>query len=165
MKNMIRSKGKIFKRRSKTLKSGEINCGRCGTWTKVSRFTEKHFTEEYQCRSCAKELNIDKPKPKRTKTTKKSKPQWAIDCPHKPFFNCKRPSECRGCYYNPSKKLALLKADPDDDVKTAKDHWFYGNKKHAKTCLKMLDDIKHGRGLRKGGNRTYFRYARKSEND
>lgn len=168
MKNVIRTKAgkgfKIWKRRSVNLTSGEINCGRCGAWTRVTRFTDKHFKDEYSCRTCKKELNADKPKPKR-KSAPKKKLQWPEHCPHKPFFNCKVVSECKGCYYNPTKKLALLKIDKDDPNKIAKDHWFYGNKAHAKKALKLLDDIRLGRGLQRGGNRTYFKHARKSEID
>ena len=53
----------------------------------------------------------------------------------------------------------------DDPKKTAKNDWFYGNKKHAKVCLEMLEDIKHGRGLLKGGRRYHFKYARTKSND
>ena len=52
MKNKIRWKGKIYKRRSGKLVSGEIECPRCGKWVKVPRFSEKHFNEEYNCRAC-----------------------------------------------------------------------------------------------------------------
>ena len=95
----------------------------------------------------------------------KKKIRFPEDCPHKPFFGCTRASECRGCYYNPDKKIALMLREPDDQPKTAKDNWFYGDKKHAKICLEMLDDIKHGRGLHKNGTRCYFKYARKSEDE
>ena len=160
MKNIIRSQGKIWKRRSKNLKSGEICCPICGDWVTVKRFTDKHFKEEFRCKLCTEPK--PKPKPKK-KVSKVKKITFPPDCPHRPFFNCKTASGCKGCYYNPIKKIALMVRHEDDEKKTAKDHWFYHSKKHSKESLKLLDDIKHGRGLLPGGNRTYFRYARKSE--
>lgn len=85
------------------------------------------------------------------------------NCPHKQFFGCKNPSECVGCYYNPDKKYALMLKRNDDEPKTAKNNWFYNDKKHSKICLDMLDDIKNGRGLLKGGTRCYFKNARKGD--
>ena len=167
MKNEIRSNGKIWKRRSKNLTSGEINCPRCGIWKPIKKFTDKHFNDEYFCQRCKKELKELEPKKVSTKVSgkpKKKKPQWAIDCPHRPFFACKKASECQGCYYNPTKKIALLLKEPDDPKKTATNNWFYGNKKDAKKLLKILDDIKSGKGLHIGGRRTYFKYARKGDN-
>ena len=162
MKNVIRSQGKIWQRRSKNLKSGDIQCPTCGEWTTFKKLTDKHFNEEFVCKGC----KPPKPKPKpKKKTAKKPKPTFPEDCPHKPFFACKRPSECVGCYYNPDKKIALATKHEDDPKKNAKDHWFYHSKKHAKERLKNLDDIKHGRGLLKGGNRSYFKYARKSADE
>lgn len=165
MKNNIRSKGRIWKRRSKNLKSGEIQCWTCGEWKKVPKFADKHFKEEYHCRSCTKVLNESKPKPTKKKETKpkKFKPRFPENCPHKAFFWCKSPSECIGCYYNPDKKVALMTRDPDDPKKNAKRDWFYGDKKHAKECLEMLEDIKHGRGLFKNGTRFRFKHQRKED--
>ena len=166
MKNNIRSKGRVWKRRSKNLKSGEIQCWTCGEWKKVPAFQDKHFKVEYHCRSCTKVLNEDKPKNiNQVSTPKKIRPKFPDNCPHKPFFWCKRASECIGCYYNPDKKIALMTKDPDDPKKTAKNDWFYGNKKHAKECLEILEDIKYGRGLRKGGTRSRFKHAREKEDE
>ena len=165
MKNIIRSKGKTWKRRSKNLTSGEIQCPRCGEWKKVPKLTDKHFNEEYTCRTCKKEINLTTPRP--TKATpqrpKRFKPQFPDDCPHKAFFWCKSPSECIGCYYNPDKKIALMQRSEDDEKKTAKDNWFYHDKKHAKECLSLLDDIRLGKGLFKNGTRCRFKHARKDE--
>lgn len=161
MINHIRSQGKIWKRRGKNLVGGEIECPRCGKWTKVAKFTDKHFTQEYICRACNKELNAEKPKVKPKAKPKKKTISMASDCPHKPFFNCKGAKGCQGCYYNPDKKTALLKKNPEDPSKNAKTHWFYGNKVHAKKALKLLDDIKKGKGLFKNGNRFYFKHAKK----
>lgn len=93
---------------------------------------------------------------------KKIKIDFPENCPHKPFFGCNKKSECLGCYYNPNQKIAMMKRDIDDPTKSPKDDWFYGSKRHAKKCLEMLEDIKLGRGLHKGGTRCYFKYARKS---
>lgn len=169
MKNNIRSKGRIWKRRSKNLISGEIQCPRCGEWKKVPKFTDKHFTEEYTCRGCKKELNEEQPKPppkKKKPKEKKFKPRWPDNCPHKAFFWCKSPRECVGCYYNPEKKVALMTTGDDDPKKTAKKDWFYGQtKKQVEERLQTLEDIKHGKGLFKGGARCRFKHARKSEED
>jgi len=166
MKNQIRHNGKIFERRSKSLSSGEIHCGRCGEWQKVSRLTDKHFNEEFMCSTCKKELKPKvEVKQSKKQSAKKTKAHFPDNCPHKPFFGCTRPSECMGCHYNPVKEIALMTKDPDDPKKTAKENWFYGDKKNAKARLEMLEDIKHGRGLLKGGNRCYFKYARKSEEE
>jgi len=159
MINEIYSGGKIWKRRSKNLTSGEIICPRCGDPTKVRKFTDKHFNEPFLCKNCTKET---KPKPKKLVTKpKRKKETFPENCPHKPFFNCKVARNCVGCYYHPVKKIALMPKTPDDPPKTARNHWFYGVKSHSKRALKLLDDIKHGRGLCKGGTRTYFKYARK----
>ena len=168
MKNQIRANGKIFERRSKNLTSGEIHCGRCGEWKRVSKLTDKHFNEEFLCSTCRKELKPEvevKVKKSKKQTAKKFKAHFPDNCPHKPFFACTRASECVGCYYNPEKAIALMTKDEDDPPKTAKENWFYGDKKHAKASLATLEDIKHGRGLLKGGNRCYFKYARKSDNE
>ena len=170
MINLIRSKGRLWQRRSKNLKSGEINCVRCGDWKRVSKFTDRHFKEEYFCRTCKKELTKAQKKTTATKVSgknpKKLKPYFPKDCLHRPFFWCKTPSKCIGCYYNPEKKIALMRRFEDDEKKTAKVNWFYGRgKRNVKKLLKFLDDIKHGRGLHRGSTRLYFRYARKSEND
>jgi hypothetical protein len=165
MKNSIRVKGKICIRRSKNLKSGEVACARCGDWTFVTKLLDKHFNEEYRCSNCKKELKVDEVKPPKVSKPKKQKIGFPENCPHKPFFGCSRASECVGCYYNPDVKIALMVRDPDDDPKTAKVNWFYADKKHAKVCLEMLDDIKQGRGLHKGGTRCHFRYGRKTEKD
>ena len=165
MKNKIRSQGRIWHRRSKNLTSGEILCPRCGAWKRVSKFTDKHFTEEHSCRTCKRELREIQIKVKPIKV-KKAKAQFPKDCPHRPFFWCKTPKACVGCYYNPDKKFALAaRFDDDDEKKKAKTHWFYGNKRHAKASLKMLDDIKHGRGLFENGRQHHFRYARKNGNN
>ena len=166
MKNTIRVDGKICIRRTKKLKPGEINCSRCGDWTFVSRLTDKHFNDEYQCQNCKSELKVKVESTKVcNKAPRKQRKEFPEDCPHRPFFGCARPSDCVGCHYNPDKKIALMLRDPDDEPKTAKFNWFYSDKKHAKICLDMLDDIKHGRGLLKGGNRCYFKYARKGEEE
>ncbi|MBV1929312.1 MAG: hypothetical protein KUG81_07360, partial [Gammaproteobacteria bacterium] len=62
-------------------------------------------------------------------------------------------------------KVALKLRHSDDPKKNAKDHWFYGDKRWAKKLLTVLDDIKHGRGLLKGGNRYRFRYGRTKVED
>lgn len=163
MINMIRTKdGKVWTRRSKGLVTGEICCPRCGDWKKVGKFTDKHFTEEYTCSTCKGELKTKDGEPTKVSghKPKKVRAQFPENCPHRPFFGCRTAGGCIGCYYNPDVKIALMKRDEDDQDKTAKDNWFYGNKKHAKECLAILEDIKHGRGLLKGGNRTYFKYAR-----
>lgn len=167
MKNVIKSQGRVWKRRSKNLVGGEIECVRCGHDTTIKTFKDEHFTKEFVCSTCKKELKADqpKPKPKKKKTPKKKKIGFPDDCPHRPFFHCKTASGCKGCYYNPDKKIALMKKNEDDEPKNSKEHWFYHSKKHSKECLKLLDDIKHGRGLMPGGNRHYFRYARKTEED
>lgn len=169
MKNVIRSKGKICLRRSKNLTSGEIECPRCGKWDKVKTLTDKHFNEEYFCSTCRKELKSLETKTESTKVNgnipKRRKSQWAIDCPHKPFFGCKVARECTGCYYNPDQKIALIRLEEDDPKKTAKMHWFYGDKSHVKKSLKLLEEIKVGKGIHKGGNRSHFKYARKSEDE
>lgn len=157
MKNEIRSNGKIWKRRSKALKSGEIQCNICGDWKRIAKLTDKHFKEEFNCKDCTPET----PKPKTIPKKINTKSVLAEECSHKPLFGCKRPIECRGCYYNPNKKIALMTVEIAD-VKTVGNDWLYGNKKHTKTTLSILEDIKHGRGLHKGGNRSYFKYARKS---
>lgn len=169
MKNVVRSKGRIWKRRSKNLNSGEIQCHTCGEWKRVPKFTDRHFKEEYHCRSCNKMLNEGKPKPepkaKDKKKPKRFKPYWPKDCPHRAFFWCKTPSRCVGCYYNPEKKIALMTRNEDDPKKTAKNDWFYGNKKHAKECLKLLEDIRLGRGLLPNGTRHRFKHQRKTDED
>ena len=165
MKNTIRSKGKIWKRRSKNLTSGEIQCPLCGKWTKVPKLTDKHFNEEYLCRVCKKQFTEhvlgNKKAPKAKSKPKKFVASFPDDCPHKPFFGCKTPKGCVGCYWNPDKKIALM----GEEKKTAKVHWFYGDKGHSKKVLKVLEDIKSGKGLGKGGTRTYLRYARKQKDD
>lgn len=85
------------------------------------------------------------------RTTKKStKPKFPSDCPHKNFFGCKTPTFCTTCYYNPD-----IKQTP----------WFYSDKRHAKKMLDMLEDIRLGRGLRPGGKRTPWKYARKDKEE
>jgi hypothetical protein len=160
MKNVIRSNGKVFKRRSAKLKSGEIQCGMCGDWKKVGKLTDKHFDVEYLCKTCSDDT---KPEPKKI-PKQKVKLQLAEDCPHRPLFGCVKPTECVGCYHNPVKKMALM-INEDEDKKTARDNWFYGTKKHSKACLEILDDIKRGKGLHRGGTRCYLKYARKSEDE
>lgn len=165
MKNVIRSKGKIWKRRSKNLTSGEIECPRCGHWTKVSKFTDKHFDIEFICIQCRKEIKKEQAADK-TESPKKKREvlQFPPNCPHKPFFGCKRPSECVGCYYNPNKEISFKLKNPDSTPRP-KWMWFYHNKKEAQERLQLLDDIKNGKGLFKNGTRTYFKYARKNEDD
>lgn len=164
MINIIHSDGKIWERRSKKLISGEIECPRCGGLKYFSNLLDKHFTEVYICNTCKKELNADKPKSKpKSKPKKKSEIRWAVDCPHKPFFKCKSKRECQGCYYNPSKKIALVIKDPSDPKKTPTHDWFYGNKAHVKKALRLLNDIKNGKGLMRGGSRYHFKYAKKDE--
>ena len=96
---------------------------------------------------------------------KRIKVGFPESCPHKPFFGCTKASECLGCYYNPSKKVAMMLRDPDDRKKNQQTDWFYSSSRHAKKCLEMLEDIKHGRGLHKGGTRCYFKYARKGDDE
>lgn len=165
MKNNIRVKGKIYQRRTKNLKSGEIQCHTCGEWKRVPTFTDKHFIEEYTCRTCKKELK--EPASINTKPkTRSNKLEFPDSCPHRVFFWCKKPSECIGCYYNPDKKIALIKKDEDDPNKSVKTDWFYGNKKQAKLGLQNLEDIKNGKGLFKNGNRYRMKHSRKqSEED
>jgi len=156
MKNEIRTpdgKGgwKIWTRRSKNLTSGEICCPRCGEWKEFKRLTDRHFEDEYICSKCKKELrDLEPPKPKET-VPKKVKPQFPPDCKHKWFFKCKYARECIGCYYNPDKKIAMMKKHEDDSPKP-KTLWFYHDKKFAKEMLKMLEDIKQGRGKYKPKN-------------
>lgn len=162
MKNTIRTGDKIWLRRSKKLVSGEIQCPRCGDWTKVRKLSDKHFTEEYICTDCKKETKEESPPPKQKKATgllkqKKFKPYFPPNCPHRPMYRCKRPSECVGCYWNPEKKVALMAKSEDDEPKKL---WFYSNKKDAKEQLKLLDDIKNGVGLFPNGNRCKFKNAR-----
>jgi hypothetical protein len=165
MINVIKSQGKVWLRRSKNLVSGTIECHRCGDEKKVVKFTGKHFTVEFICRTCNKELNVDKVKPKRVSKPKKPKPTMAKDCPHKYFFGCKGANGCIGCYYNPDVKMALKKATPDDPKKNKTDNWFYGNKAHAKKALKLLDDIRLGRGLKRGGKRFYFKHSKNKDEE
>lgn len=85
------------------------------------------------------------------------------ECPHLNFFQCKSAKECLGCYYNPIREEAMWVEE--DENKKPKDLWFYSSKKHASDRLKTLEDIRLGKGLRKGGNRCYFKHARKNKND
>lgn len=78
------------------------------------------------------------------------KAQFPSNCPHKNFFGCKTPRDCPTCYYNPD-----IKQKP----------WFYGDKAHAKKCLKLLEDIRLGRGLQPGGKRFPWKYARKNKDE
>ncbi len=149
MKNGIRTKEgkgwKVWSRRSKKLKSGEINCPRCGEWKEIKRFTDKHFTEDYICGRCKKELRkLNPPEPKERKVPK-PKATFPMDCKHKWFFRCKTPSRCVGCYYHPVRKIAMMTRHEDDDPKP-RSLWFYADKRHVKDSLKMLEDIKYGRG-------------------
>lgn len=164
MINVIWNQGKIWKRRTKNLTTGKIECQVCGKLVNVPKLTDKHFKEEYLCRSCKKDKNelekvIATPKPKKVKH------KWAVDCPHKNFFGCKYARECMGCYYNPDMKIALMPKQEDDPNKTKTNDWFYGNKVHSKKALKMLDDIKKGKGVRKGGHRCYFKHSKKDDYD
>lgn len=168
MKNVIRSNGKIAKRRSKNLNEGEIQCLTCGTWITVSKFVDKHFNEIFYCKSCKKEQQEeDKKVDIKPKKKKQQRPQFPDNCPHRPFFGCNSSRWCQGCYYNPDEKIALMTkfGYDSDEVKTSKTHWFYSDKNHAKKLLALLEDIKQGRGLLKGGNRSWFKYARKNKDD
>lgn len=84
------------------------------------------------------------------------------ECAHRPFFQCKSAQECRGCYYNPIKVEALQpKEGFEDEKKDPKVDWFYGRgKRFIKEMLDMLDDIKHKRGLMKGGNPFKWPHSR-----
>lgn len=89
------------------------------------------------------------------------------ECAHVNFFGCKNAAQCLGCFYNPIKQEALANRPGfEEDKKTATQNWFYGQpKKELEKQLKTLDDIKAGRGLRKGGLRCKWRYARKNDID
>jgi len=163
MINVIWHQGKIWKRRTKNLTTGEIECQVCGKLTKIPKLTDKHFNEEYLCRSCKKEKNAEEKTVSAPKKKAKPKARWAIDCPHRNFFACKVASGCVGCYYNPDMKTALMLKQEDDPKKNKTNDWFYGNKAHVKKALKMLADIKTGKGLRKGGRRCYFKHSKKEE--
>jgi len=168
MINKIRSNGKIWQRRSKSLVSGEIECPRCGEWKHFSKLNDSHFKDEYICPQCSKEVKSDfslepiTERKRHNNKPKKFKPYLAQTCPHKQFFGCTKPRDCVGCYYNPEQKIAMMKRD-EDDPPTNKSHWFYASKKHSEELLNMLDDIKNGIGLSKGGNRCYFKNARKDK--
>ena len=178
MINSLKVDGVIRERKSKTLLTGqfseiEIQCYECGIWKKIKKIENEHITKKFLCGSCKRKLK----KPTKKKVTKKKvskkskrfKNQWPEDCPHKPFFGCKSPNECQGCYYNPDKKIAMMpkygQTFDKEDKKNTKDHWFYHYKSHVKESLEFLSDIKSGKGLKKGGTRYYFKYARKNDDE
>jgi len=183
MINTIKIDGIVRERKSKTMFTNdyseiEIQCYECGSWKEIKKLTNDHIVKKFNCRSCNMKATMAKKKASKKKTkkkvvkkkvSKKFKPYWPDDCPHRPFFKCKSPRECQGCYRNPEKKIALMAryGQPFEkgEKKTAKIHWFYSSKKHANESLKILNDIKNGKGLLKGGARSYFKYARKDEDD
>jgi len=181
MINTIRINGVTRERSSKAMFTGdhddiEIQCFECGSWKDIKKLTNDHIIKKYLCRSCKMKATMAKKKKTKKKVKKKAvkkgpkkfKPYWPDDCPHRPFFKCKTPTGCQGCYHNPEKKIALMPKrghEDDKEKKTAKIHWFYGVKSHVKKSLGLLDDIKNGRGLHPGGTRSYFKYARKIEED
>lgn len=159
MKNNIRTDGKIYKIKNKSLVSGEIECISCGDWVYFEKLRPVHFKKEFFCKTCKTQMKKEPIKKERV-VTKKSLP---LDCAHRQFFGCKRPSECTGCYYNPDWEMARIQIIEGGEQKTKKDHWFYGDKKHVERCLKLLDDIKRGVGLMKGGTRCYFKFLSRGE--
>ena len=71
------------------------------------------------------------------------------ECPFRDFFPCsaKDMKKCSECSYCPDKKRS--KSD----------------QKLHKRMLVELDDIKHGRNIKHGGRRTYFRFQGKKKGD
>lgn len=181
MINDLKVDGIIRERTSKALFTNEhscieIRCYECGEWIVIKKILSEHITERFTCGVCSRKLKAatraqEKAKTKaevKPKAIRKAKNQFPSDCPHKPFFHCRSANECQGCYYNPDMKIALMSKyghEDDGEKKTAKIHWFYGDKKHAETSLAILDDIKHGRGLHKGGNRCWFKYSKKASEE
>ena len=180
MLNTIKIDGQVRDRKSKAMFTNDyseigIQCFDCGDWVEIKKLTNDHITKKFHCGSCSRKIKSaikkakKKPVKKVVKKSTRVKPQWAENCEHMAFFKCKSPRECQGCYYNPTKKIALqsrygIPFEPGEK-KNAKDHWFYGNKKHVTEALKLLADIKSGKGLKAGGNRSYFRYARKEDEE
>lgn len=161
MINNIRKDGKIWKRRSKNLTSGEIECKRCGDWTKINKLKESHFCEEFICKNCSKEIKDETPKETK-KHVKKEKLTLPENCEFKSQFYCKNPKDCIGCYYHPIKEIAL---DDGEGGRKSSHLWLWSDKKHAKTMLKLLDDIRKGKGLHKGGNRSYLKHSKREKED
>jgi len=172
MINSLKVDGILRERSSKTLLTGdyseiEIQCYECGIWKSVKKLTNEMITEKFFCGSCKRKNKAPKKKITKKKTTKakKWKNQFPENCPHKAFFGCKVANQCQGCYYNPDKKIALMPKygipfEPGEK-KNTKEHWFYGDKKHSEKALGLLEEIKSGKGLLKGGARSHFKYARK----
>ena len=176
MINSIRIDGVLRERKSKALFTDdyskiEIQCYDCGIWKKIKKIENDHITKKFKCASCKRKSNPTKKKKVAKKKVTKKKEKWKVtwpdNCPHKAFFGCKIMSQCQGCYYNPDKKIALMpkKGQDDDEKKTAKIHWFYGDKKYSEKALKLLEEIKLGKGLHKGGTRSHFKYSRKKDEE
>ncbi len=172
MINDIRLDGVIRERKSKTMLTGdhsqiEIRCYECGEWVAIKKLENEHIVKKFNCKKCVAAIKRakkkKKPKKKVAKKPAKAKPKWAPDCPHKAFFRCANARQCQGCYYHTEKKFALMPryGHAVEEKKTAKIHWFYGDKAHVKKALKLLDDIRLGKGLKSGGNRCYFKHAKK----
>lgn len=181
MINSIKLDGVLRERKSKSLFTDsyseiEIQCYECGKWVKIKKIENDHIVKKFNCGSCKRKI---KPPVKRSKNSKaikkavkkvaKKRIQFPEDCPHKPFFKCTVASQCQGCYYNPDKAIALMPKKGQEfekgEKKNTKDHWFYGDKSHVKKALGLLEDIKTGKGLHKGGARCHFKYARKNNEE
>lgn len=164
MINNIRKNGKVFLRRSKKLTSGEIECKKCGEWEEVKKLTSSHFNEEFLCKECKKELKKYQAKVEKLKqeTQKpKSKLSMPDNCSHKNFLWCKNASNCVGCIYHPIKEIALMKRHEDEEEKD-ESMWFYYDEEDARERLKILDDIRLGKGLFKNGRRSNFRFSQRN---
>lgn len=184
MINDLKVDGVIRERTSKALFTNEhsnieIRCYECGDWVEIKKLLSEHITAKYTCGSCSRKIKLAERAKEKANTPKEKKPtsekksvkftnRFPDNCPHKPFFACRSANSCQGCYYNPDMKIALMRKlghEDDGEKKTAKAHWFYGDKKSAEISLAILDDIKHGRGLMPGGNRCYFKYAKRTSDD
>lgn len=184
MINDLKIDGVIRERTSKALFTNEhshieIRCYECGDWIEIKKILSEHITARYVCGGCSRKLKLAERAKEKAATQKEKVPtaekklarfknSFPDNCPHKPFFGCRSANSCQGCYYNPNVKIALMPRfghEDDGDKKTAKEHWFYGDKKNSAKSLAILDDIKHGRGLMPGGNRCYFKYSKRTNDE